>query len=112
MLLSFELTMPNIGSWSGKWTGSDKKYYVVKNISKRFFDKQEYFKSLAEKGRDSWFYNFGDGWGANVYVEIVDAQEAKKRRKLSKGFCGYEWMVESIIYHGDIKNKTAIKKRS
>jgi hypothetical protein len=35
-------------------------------------------------------------------VEIIDSPEASKRRKVSKGFCGYEWMIESIIYHGKI----------
>lgn len=103
MILSFELTMPNVGSWNGQWTGADKKYFVTKKVSKRYLDKQEYFKELREKGKDSWHYNFGDGWGANVTVEIVDSPEAAKRRKQSKGFAGYNWMIDSIIYYGEIK---------
>ena len=105
MIISFELTMPNVGSRNGKWTGADKKYYLIKKVSKRFFDKQEYFKDIKEKGKDSWYYNFGDGWGADVRAEIIDGKEAAKRRKQSKGFSGYDWMVESIIFYGVIEFK-------
>lgn len=103
--ISFELTMPNVGSWNGKWTGADKKYFIIKKISDRYFNKEEHFKDLREKGSDSWYYNFGDGWGANVHAEIIDGYEARKRRKQSKGFAGYDWMVESIIMNGEIKPK-------
>lgn len=108
MLLSFELTMPNVGSWNGKWTGADKKYYIIKKVSKRFFDKQDYFKTLKEKGADSWHYNFGDGLGANVKVEVIDGVEAKQRRKNSKGFAGYEWMQKSILLFGVIDPKKGL----
>ena len=105
MVISFELTMPNVGSWNGKWTGADKKYYVIKKISKTYIDKQEHFKELKSKGKDSWYYNFGDGWGANIRAEIINSAEASKRRKNSKGFYGYEWMVDSIIFKGVIETK-------
>jgi hypothetical protein len=101
-IMSFELTMPNVGSWNGKWSGADKKYYVVKNMSDKYVASKEWFKQLLEKGRDSWYYSFGDGWGANVSVEIVDSKEAARRRKISKGFCGYEWMIDSIMRKGEI----------
>jgi len=64
MILSFESTMPNVGSWNGQWTGQSSKYYRHRNVSK-----QEAEKILADKERNSWYYNFGDGWGANVSVE-------------------------------------------
>lgn len=83
--------MPNIGSWNGKWTGSDKKYFVIRK------------KIGYTKPRKDYYYNFGDGWGANVCIEQVDAKEAAKRRKISSGFCGYEWMIDSIIIHGNIR---------
>lgn len=102
MIISFELTMPNVGSWNGKWTGADKKYFLIKKVSKRYFEKEEHFKQLQAKGKDSWFYNFGDGWGANILGEVIDRYEATKRRKNSKGFSGYEWMVQSIIFYGAI----------
>jgi hypothetical protein len=103
MLVSFQLTMPNVASWNGKWSGADRKYYVISNISKSFIDKQEHFKTLRESGKDSWYYRWEDGWGANVSVEIVDNKEARKRRKISSGFCGYGWMITSIIQRGEIK---------
>lgn len=106
VFLSFELTMPNKGSWNGKWSGENNKYYLIKKISKKFFDKIVHFKELSNKGSNSCFYyNFGDGWVANVRVEIIDNDEAKKRTKISKGFCGYEWMVDSIINNGSIMVK-------
>lgn len=103
--LSFQLTMPNIGSWNGKWSGSEKVYYRTKS-----FLKKNAPTSLIEKLKDknsrgnslNYYYNFGDGWGANVLVELIDAKEAKKRNKISSGFCGYEWMIDSIIKHDKI----------
>jgi hypothetical protein len=109
--ISFELTMPNVGSWNGKWTGADKKYYIVKKFSDKFFKseiKKLFYKSegidCIEGDRKGFYYNFGDGWGANVTIEIIDSKEASKRRKLSKGFAGYDWMVNSIIQHGTIQS--------
>lgn len=102
MILSFELTMPNVGSWNGKWTGADKKYFIIQKISKPFFNKKEHFKELKENGFDNFYYRWDDGWGANVRVEIINGAEATKRRKQSKGFAGYDWMVKSIIDHGEI----------
>lgn len=102
MLISFELTMPNVASWNGKWSGHDKKYYVIKNLSKRFVDRQEFLKRLVETGRDSWYYRWEDGWGASVIVEVIDGKEAAKRRKISGGFCGYNWMIDSILKIGKI----------
>lgn len=101
-ILSFELTMPNVGSWNGKWTGADKKYYVIKKFSDRFFE-SDLKKLLNGKPSANFYYNFGDGWGANITMEPVTAKEASKRKKNSKGFYGYEWMVESIIMCGEIK---------
>lgn len=104
-LISFQLTMPNAGSWNGRWSGEGKKYYVIENISTRYLNSQEHFKLLLENNHDSWHYSWGDGWGANVTAEIIDASEAKKRRKESAGFCGYEWMIKAIKYHGEINTK-------
>lgn len=95
--------MPNVGSWNGKWTGAERKYYVIRKMSDRAFADYPHLSNLRPpKGRDSFYYNFGDGWGANVVVESVDSKEASKRRKMSAGFCGYEWMIESILKHGKI----------
>ena len=37
------------------------------------------------------------GWGANVEVKIVKADEAANLRRKTEGFCGYEWMIDSIL---------------
>lgn len=100
--LSFELTMPNVGSWNGKWTGDDKKYFITKSVSDKFF-KSDIQPLLKDKTSESFYYNFGDGWGANVRMELVDADERKNRQKQSKGFAGYDWMVKSILLNGEIK---------
>lgn len=101
MKVSFELTMPNVGSWNGKWTGAAKKYYKIRTL--RFKSTQKTVNDLlVGKAFRNFYYNFGDGWGANVRMEIVDAKEARKRENNSAGFCGYEWMIESIIKHGKI----------
>ena len=96
-MVSFELTMPNVGSWNGKWTGADKKYFIIKNLSKL-----QIANIPFQNGRASFYYNFGDGWGANITAEIIDAKESVRRRKNSKGFAGYDWMVDEIIKYGRI----------
>jgi hypothetical protein len=54
--LSFELTMPNVGLWNGKWTGSDKKYYIIKTVSDKFF---------------------------KDYIEILNSQQKKEKLAIS-----------------------------
>lgn len=107
IFLSFELTMPNRGSWNGKWTGEDRKYFVIK----KFKDKSPEAKKAKELLHDAvsnsfisrgFYYRWEDGWGANVQMEITNSKSASDRRKKSAGFCGYEWMIDSILKHGKI----------
>lgn len=100
MILSFELTMPNIGSWNGQWTGQGSKYYKHISVSK-----SEGEKILEGKERNSWFYDFEDGWGISVSVIRVLASEKNKRERISKGFCGYDWMIDEILYYNRILEK-------
>lgn len=97
MILSFELSMPNVGSWNGQWTGQGSKYYKHIKVSK-----SEGEKILNGKERQSWYYNFGDGWSASVSVIHVSSSEKNKREKISIGFSGYEWMIDEIIKYGRI----------
>ena len=124
--LSFELTMPNVGSWNGKWTGAERKYYIIKRVdetmAKKIMQDAEshpiyeglfYPKQVGVSSPSvSHYYNFGDGWGANVKIETIDAREANKRRKASCGFYGYDWMVDSIMMYGEILNSKQIRERS
>lgn len=102
-IISFQLTMPNIGSWNGKWTGADKKYYVIKRVADKTAN-----KILEGDTSNNFHYSFGDGWSANVRVELIDSIEAKQRRKNSAGFYGYEWMVNSILIYQDIQYRKAL----
>jgi hypothetical protein len=97
MLLEFKLSMPNVGSWNGRWTGEDRYYAIIKNFSK---SKEIEAKQILDTGY--FHYNFGDGWSAGINVRKVDSKEANKIRKKSNGFMGYQWMIDSIIKNNKI----------
>ena len=100
MILSFFLSMPNIGSWDGRWTGENNLYAKVVNFGRSKKGEQE-AKEILNNGR--FYYNFGDGWVACVTVKQVDSKEANKIRKITRGFCGYDWMIKSIRENGKIE---------
>ncbi len=98
MFLRFELSMPGRGSWNGRWSGEGIPYQMVKQIGTS--------KAAKEKGKvlckQGFFrYRWDDGWEALVKVTIVDAREARQIRRKTD-FCGFDWMVTSIIEHGEI----------
>lgn len=84
----FELSMPSNNSWNGRWSGEGSKYTIAKTVTEK--------KAKELKGYYS--YNFRDGWVAGVTV-----RKAKPREKVTGKFCGYEWMVNSIIWHNEIR---------
>ncbi|MCP3924506.1 MAG: hypothetical protein GY714_18185 [Desulfobacterales bacterium] len=89
MRLIAELTMPNNNSWNGRWSGDKDKFTKV------------FTKTDSKKNREfigNYYYNFGDGWGANVEI-----REALPREKVTNKFCGYNWMITSIKVHKDIR---------
>lgn len=98
MIVSFQLSMPNSGSWNGKWTGGGQPYFILRKFRKK--DKVTFLRE--NNAPKNFYYNFEDGWGANVKAEVITAKEATKRRKASHGFCSYDWMVDEIIQHGRI----------
>ena len=91
-MIVFELTMPHVGSWNGKWSGADKRYI-------RTMDERKVPKECWDK---DFYYRWDDGWCACVSVTKVDSKEAAKIRKKSAGFCGYDWIIRSIIKNGEI----------
>jgi len=97
MILSFTLSMPGVSSWNGKWTGDGTLYARVQKFGK----KSDWAQEILKRGYFSYF--FGDGWRAGVTVKEVDAKEAARIRKHSAGFCGYDWMITSIIDHLQIQ---------
>ena len=98
MLVMFRLSMPNNNSWSGKWTGENNFYAIVKNLSKATINRI--------MGTGYYRYSFGDGWTAGILVSEISPQNARKVRRKSRGFCGYDWMVQSIIEHNKIISRT------
>jgi hypothetical protein len=99
--IAYTLSMPNVGSWNGKWTGAAKVYIRVRTYS----DKDARVIRVLGRKYPSAYYDFGDGWGASIAIEKVDGKEKIKRNKRSAGFCGYEWMIDSLEEFGDIRIK-------
>lgn len=93
--VEFKLTMPGRNTWNGKWTGDEKNYTLVRTISDE--ECVPLFPGLNPVR--SWSYSWSDGWRASITARIVQKGE---RLKKSDGFCGYEWMVASIMQHGRI----------
>jgi hypothetical protein len=98
-IICFELSMPSNNAWNGRWSGEGRCYARIKNLGRTKKAEAKAAKILAE---GSYYYNFGDGWAARVSVREVSASEAAKIRRKSQGFCGYDWMIDSIIRDGEI----------
>lgn len=92
-MIAFELSMPGRGSWDGRW-GGDGCCYVRTVPSRRV---------PAEVVGHDFYYRWDDGWCACVSVRKVSPAEARSLKKRSQGFHGYDWMIDSIIAHGDIR---------
>lgn len=102
MNLIFKLSMPGNNSWNGRWSGEDRLYAVVRNVGTAQKTRTKY-QPILDKGY--YTYHFGDGWVAGVDVyEATSAAEVRRIRKRSQGFCGYEWMIDSIMRWGKILN--------
>lgn len=99
MTIAFILTMPNKGSWDGKWSGERNLYCVLKKYTSKKF----YAKRIVPLVGRHFHYSWSDGWGANVECREVDSTESRRMRKASHGFCGYEWMIDEILTYGRIR---------
>lgn len=104
MTLAFLLSMPGNNAWNGRWSGDGRCYAVLKSFTGK---RAASLKETLDGKR--FGYNFGDGWYAAVTVKAVDAIEARQLRKSSNGFCGYEWMIDSILADGKIYGPTQPK---
>jgi len=94
--IEFRLSMPNRGSWDGKWSGESRNYTIVRRISDTWAKKLFSDKTIA-----SWSHHWSDGWSARISARIVPVGE---RLKKSDGFCGYDWMVLNILAYGNTEN--------
>ena len=100
-MILFKLTMPNIGSWNDKWSGSNRNYSRVmhdKDVPKELWDKD-------------FYYGWDDGWTACVSVSHMNYKDAQKENKRSDGFSGYDWMIRSIIKYGEILDNRKAKEK-
>lgn len=98
MIIAYTLSMPNVGSWNGKYTGDGGTYIIIRRYSIAR-NKEVLERVLHEK---SHYYNFNDGWGALVCIATVDAKTARQLKKKSMGFRGYDWMIPEIETYGRI----------
>ena len=99
-MIAFILTMPNRGSWNGRWSGESDLHAIVRT-------EKSIPKDIVGK---SYRYTWDDGWSACISVEKVDCKTGNKLRKESRGFCGYNWMVDSIIKKGVIEYESEDKE--
>lgn len=94
MNIAFNLTMPGRSSWNGQWSGEGQLYCVIRNVPNK--------RAAEILARRSYGYRWSDGWAARINVSQVDASAARRLRKKSQGFCGYDWMIDCIIRDGCI----------
>jgi len=99
-MIVFELTMPHVNSWNGKWSGADRRY--IRTRDERTVPKECWGKEFD--------YRWDDGWGALVSVKRMRVSEARKLERLSAGFAGYDWMINSIIKRGYIASDSDLTK--
>ena len=91
-MIVFELTMPNCGSWNGRWSQENKYHIVCKHQN----------RVPKELWNKDYYYNWDDGWTACVSVRQMPAADCKKLMRKSDGFLGYDWMIKSLIKDGYI----------
>lgn len=102
-MIAFELSMPGVNSWNGRWTGDGRAYVKVETLG---LAAAKIMREAELVDGSPYSYDFGDGWRASVSVRFVEANEARRLRKSSAGFTGYDWMVEEILAHGRILSLT------
>lgn len=92
MILAYTLSMPHANSWNGKWSGEGQDYIIIRS----YRGDKAVKKATLILQESSFWYRWSDGWCARVDVKEVTSTEARKLRKKSCGFSGYDWMVKSI----------------
>lgn len=102
MVIWFVLRMRNVASWNGRWSGEGELYAKRVRVSP---DKAE---QLLKEG--SFYFRWSDGWSCSVDVVKPTPGEARAMAKNTRGFCGYDWMVASILKYGRILDTVGVKK--
>lgn len=104
MLVSFELSMPSSPSWNGRWSGEGRLYARVKNVGSSKKAREKWEKLIGNHS-----YHWKDGWAACVTVREVTSAAARKLRKDSLGFQGYDWMIDALGRYGRIVDSSQAK---
>lgn len=97
VIVVFELTMPNRGSYNGRWSQENDKHLIFKYYTPKQFE------SVKDKIIGDFYYRWDDGWTACVSSKVIDGVESRRLHRLNRNFCGYDWMVDSILEYGTIK---------
>lgn len=94
MLIAYELHMqPSSTTPHPSRSWREKRYIIVRRYGK---------KAATPELRTYWF-SWSDGWSCWIKAREVDSAEARRLRRASAGFAGYDWMVTSIEQHGQIQ---------
>lgn len=99
-MIAFELSMPGVGSWNGRWSGEGRAYVKLVSLGRSAVATAREAEIVAGS---PFRYDFGDGWAASVSARLVDGAETRSLRRSSAGFCGYDWMVDEIVADGRIR---------
>ena len=106
MQLAYVLTMPTNNSWNGKWSGENSFYARTRNYG----GKKGELKANEILKNGSYHYRWEDGWSACVEVKKLSPGEAQKINRKTKGFIGYDWMIDSIERYSEILAPHQIKE--
>ena len=87
--VEFKLAMPGRNTWNGKWSGDDRNHTLLRTLDPM---------TAVSLDGGYWSYAWSDGWCARITARIVLEEPTEK----SSGFCGYDWMVDSILRYGKI----------
>lgn len=100
-ILCFTLTMPGVSSWNGRWSGDGKLFAKVKTFRGKSAEKR--VNEILEKS--PYYHSWADGWSAKISVSKITAKEAAQIRKKTRGFYGYDWMIDNIIHYLSTDNR-------
>ena len=97
--LIYTLSMPGRNSWNGRWSGEDRIYAAIRRLPA---GKKHEAKADRIIAGSPYRYRWPDGWCASFSVHRAKGRDVTAVRRKTNGFCGYDWMVDSIEADGDI----------
>lgn len=105
-VLLFEYGHSKINTWDKKWSGEGKVFAKEVPLTTKKREKLiELGFDLHRGAKKTFTYDFGDGWVANVTMTVGNKKDFEGIMKLSEGFMGYDWFIDSILENGKIVKK-------